>query len=138
MVKIDKIKKYNWSKGIIKLIWIFGKNEMKIICRKYIGFITAVVLIEIVMVSVVWAIPQKVYFAGFAFLSDYSDIGQEYPFSKNVLGIDRDTTDFKKIDEILRKKIEKISNPNINFVINELADYQSANALSNGTMEASG
>jgi DNA-binding protein H-NS len=106
-----------------------GKNKMKLICGKCIGFITVVVLIEILMVSLVWAIPQKVYFAGFAFLSDHSDIGQEYPYSQTVAKSERNNGDFK-IEAILRKKIEKVSNPNIEIVIDELGDDQSANALS--------
>jgi hypothetical protein len=76
----------------------------------------------------IWAAPQKVYFAGFAFLSNYSDIKHEYPYSKVVAELKENENPL--LDKILREKLKNISNPNIEIIINKLGDYKSADALS--------
>lgn len=76
------------------------------------------------------ASPQKVYFAGFAFLSDYSDISHEYPYSQKVETIPSDTAKSNRIDAAIRKKIASISNPNIDILVDELGDSRLSDALS--------
>lgn len=83
-------------------------------------------IIELVLSSTVLAAPQKVYFAGFAFLSDSADIGHEYPFSKKISQIKNGTP----LDKVLRQKLENISNPSIDLIIKELGEYKSSDALS--------
>jgi hypothetical protein len=98
--------------------------------RKYSGSFLAIVLFQLILVSAVWANPQKVYFAGFAFLSDYADIGHQYPYSKIISEVSSLSKDRSKIEAVLSKKVKKLSNPNLEIVIDELGDHQSADALS--------
>ena len=98
--------------------------------RKYSGSILAIILVQLIWVSAVWANPQKLYYAGFAFIGDYADIGLEYPYSKIISEITNPSNDRPEIEAVLTKKVRKLSNPNIEFVIDELGDAKSANALS--------
>jgi len=97
--------------------------------RKYGGSILAIVLVQLVLVSAVWAGPQKVYFAGFAFLSNSSDIEHEYQYSSALS--ERKKNEQPLFDRILREKLENVSNPNIKIIVNDLGDHTtSADALS--------
>jgi len=98
--------------------------------RKFYGSIFVIFLFHLMLVSAVWANPQKMYYAGFAFISDYADIGHEYPHSKIISEITNPSNGRPEIEAVLTDKVRKLSNPNIEFVIDELGDPKSANALS--------
>jgi hypothetical protein len=98
--------------------------------RKYSGSILAIALVQLIFVMAAWAGPQKVYFAGFAFLSDYADIAHEYPYSKIISEVSYKSKNRPEIEAILSEKVKKISNPNIEIITDKLGDHKSANALS--------
>jgi len=97
--------------------------------RRYSGNILAIVLVQLILVSAVWASPQKVYFAGFAFLSKDSDIQHEYFFSNEIWNL-KSADDRHVVDVVLEQKLQKFSNPNIEVAIKELGDHESADSLS--------
>jgi len=84
--------------------------------RKYSGIILAIVLVQLILVSAAWATPQKVYFAGFAFLSDAADIRVEYPFSSQIVALRTNDGEDSKIEEILRQKVDRVTNSSIKIV----------------------
>ena len=103
---------------------------MGLILKKYSVSILAITLVQFILVSSVWASPQKVFFAGFAFISDYSDIGHEYPYSNIISKIPSQSGDRPEIESVLTSKVKTVSNPNIEIVTDKLGDHKSANALS--------
>lgn len=81
------------------------------------------------LTSAVSAGQQKVYFAGFAFLSNSSDIDHEYHYSKVLSELEENEQPI--FDKALREKLENVSNPNIEIITNKLGDHnKSADALS--------
>jgi len=81
------------------------------------------------LISVAWASPQKVYFAGFAFQSDASDIKDEYPYSSKIVALRTNDGKNSKIEEILGQKVDKVSNSSIKIVKGKGA-HESGDALS--------
>jgi len=81
-------------------------------------------VIELVLVSSIWAAPQEVFFAGFAFLSDYSDIEKEYPYSSNISNIPGQNDDYTNLEKILQQKVKAVSNPKIKISLSQ-GDFDS-------------
>ena len=85
---------------------------MTTILRKITKCIFAVAVFKLILVSSVWAAPQKVVWAGFAFLSDYSDLGNEFYYSSQISQIEDGT----KLKKILREKVKTVSNSKIKIL----------------------
>lgn len=101
---------------------------MRLILKSTQKWILLLFLTELILSPAIWAAPQKVYFAGFAFLSDHVNIVPEYRFSKKIWELKENEQPL--IDKVIGKKLEDVSNPNIEIIINDLGDHKSANSLS--------
>lgn len=89
---------------------------MTTIFQKMTKCIFVLAVCKFMLVSSIWAAPQKVVFAGFTFLSDYSDLEQEFYYSSKISKIPIQGKDDKKLETILRKKVEKVSNSKIKIL----------------------
>jgi hypothetical protein len=104
------------------------EKAMRLILKSTQKWILLLFLTELILSPAIWAAPQKVYFAGFAFLSDHVNIEPEYRFSKKIWELKENEQPL--IDKVIGKKLEDVSNPNIEIIINDLGDHKSANSLS--------
>jgi hypothetical protein len=101
---------------------------MSLILRNTKNWILLIFLAELILSSAIWAAPQKVYFAGFAFLSEQANIENEYRFSKKIWELKDNEQPL--IDKHINKKLANFSNSNLEIIINDLGDHQSADSLS--------
>ena len=86
------------------------------ILRKTTKCIFIIAVFKFILISSIWAAPQKIVWAGFAFLSDYSDLEKEFYYSSKISNIPVDGQDSTKLETILRKKIKTVSNPEIEIL----------------------
>jgi hypothetical protein len=101
---------------------------MSLILRNIKNWVLLLFLAELILSPAIWAAPQKVFFAGFAFLSEHANIEHEYRFSKKIWELKHNEQPL--IDKHINKKLENFSHSNLEIIINDLGDYQSADSLS--------
>ena len=75
---------------------------------------------------------EKVYFAGFAFLGDHSSIETAFPYSHKIWKKEVKIKNGVQplIEKTIVDRLDGVSNPNIDLIVNELGDHKSGKALS--------
>jgi hypothetical protein len=101
---------------------------MSLILKGFKKRILLLFLTELFLSTAVWAAPQKVYFAGFAFSSDNVNIAHEYPISKKISKIPAHNDDRTKLEKILSQKVKTVSNSAIKILKGD-EDYKPGEAL---------
>lgn len=71
----------------------------------------------------------NVYYAGFAFASDYINIDSEFPYTKSILEL-KDENNIPLLEKELNRKIYQSNFSNLNLITDSLGDYRSGEAIS--------